>query len=231
MKNILAILAVFATVAMVGCASSSTTKSPWAAGNAPTPKAAPAAVAFEDDTQTGAFVDPVVAPVATDDKALLASYPAISNVNKQRALAEIEKAKTAEPLPAPELNRAHILNVNTNASLIEIRCMTEFKAGQRVVIAKDDYKTLYEIILVETENRYIAEEVRGVFYSAEMKERFNLVPADDVACVEWIDPENAEAVKAAAAKAKANSDDAEAAVEEDEEIDEEGGEEALGFEE
>lgn len=226
MKNILAILAVFATLAMVGCASSSTTKSPWAAGNAPSPEAAPgtdASDSFDADDEEE-LID-----VFEDEEPLLANYPEISKVNKEKALAEIEAAKTAEPLPEPDQNRARVLTVNSAMSLIELQCMTPFKAGQRVVIAKDDYKTLYQIVLVETDNRYIAEEVRGVLYTDEMKDYFHLVPADDVVCVEWIDPEDPAAVKAAAEKMKAESNDAESAVDEDEDEDEDDGDDTVSL--
>ncbi|MCR5183317.1 MAG: hypothetical protein K6B46_01275 [Opitutales bacterium] len=222
MKNILAILAVFATLAMFGCASSSTTRSPWAAGNAPAPAAAPSAAKEAPAAAPASVESPAVA--VEDEGSLLKKYPKINKANREKALTALASAQNIEELPDPETNRATILNVNTTSSLIEFKSMAEYKAGQRVVIGKGDFKTLYEIVLVETGNRYIAEEVRGVLYTQEMKELFTLVPADDVICVEWIDPEDKEAVKKAAAQANLNSDDAESAVDdEDDEEDDEGG--------
>jgi hypothetical protein len=155
--------------------------------------------------------------VAAESEApLLANYPALSQANKEKALAAIEAAKAdSEPLPTPDEGKARVVAYNVDCSLVQFDTNTAFKQGEKVVLSKAGAHTLVIIIAVQDNTRYVAEEVDGVVGAP------TLVPGDELDCTVWVNPEDVAAVTAAAEKAKQDSGDALEAVSEEDEGEEE----------
>lgn len=221
MRTLLSIIASVSILVCAGCASNSdgSAKSPWAAGATKSVAAknntAPAPVASAVAESAPDY--PVAAAAATTEEgALLASYPALSQANREKALAEIASAKADnESLPVPEEGKARVVAYNVDCSLIQFDTASAFKAGERVVLSKSGAHALVKIISVSEGGRYVAEEVDGVVNAP------TLVPGDEIDCTVWVDPEDIAAVAAAAEKAKQDSDDAMSAVDDEEEYSDE----------
>lgn len=233
MRNLLAILASVSILVCAGCASNSdgSAKSPWAAG-ASAPKAKTEAPSVPKSTvqereQSVGSVAPATstapdaeADVAAPDAPLLAAYPALSQANKEKAMAEIAATTVdSEPLPMPDEGKARVVAYNVDCSLVQFDTPTAFKVGEKVVLSKAGTHTLVVIVAAQDGSRYVAEEVDGVVDAP------TLVPGDELDCSVWVNPEDVAAVTAAAEKAQKDSDDPLAAVEEDDYSEEEVSEE------
>lgn len=224
MRTLLSIIASVSILVCAGCASDSdgSSRSPWAAGatkstaapKAPVAESAPARSADSAEGDVESVVS--AAPAEEEGASLLAAYPAIREANKQKALAEIEAAKSdSQPLPVPDEGKARVVAYNVDCSVIQFDTATAFKVGEKVVLSKAGAHALVNVLVVSEGGRYVAEEIDGVV-GAPM-----LVPGDEIDCAVWVDPEDIAAVAAAAEKAKQNSDDALAAVDDEEEYSEE----------
>lgn len=222
MRTLLSIIASVSILVCAGCASNNdgATRSPWAAGAAKSksvakPAAATPAVATPASVAEPAVAAPVAAP-AEPGAPLLASYPALSQANKEKAMAEIAAVKSDnEALPLPEEGKARVVAYNVDCSLIQFDTASTFKVGERIVLSKAGAHALVKIVVAEEGGRYVAEEVDGVVNTP------TLVPGDEIDCTVWVDPEDVAAVAAAAEKAKQDSGDAMAAVEDEEDVEDE----------
>lgn len=225
MRNLLTILASVSILVCAGCASNSdgSAKSPWSAGatvSKAKPVAAPAVDAYEATEANVATPAASVVVAAESEAPLLANYPALSQANKEKALAAIAAAKAdSEPLPTPDEGKARVVAYNVDCSLVQFDTNTAFKQGEKVVLSKAGAHTLVIIVAAQGETRYIAEEVDGVVGAP------TLVPGDELDCTVWVNPEDVAAVTAAAEKAKQDSGDALEAVSEEDEGEEEYAEE------
>lgn len=221
MRNLLTILASVSILVCAGCASNSdgSAKSPWSAGatvSKAKPVAVPAADAYEAPEADVAMAAAPAVVAAESEAPLLANYPALSQANKEKALAAIEAAKAdSEPLPTPDEGKARVVAYNVDCSLVQFDTNTAFKQGEKVVLSKAGAHTLVIIIAVQDNTRYVAEEVDGVVGAP------TLVPGDELDCTVWVNPEDVAAVTAAAEKAKQDSGDALEAVSEEDEGEEE----------
>lgn len=171
MRTLLSIIASASILVCAGCASNSdgSSRSPWAAGatkSTATPKAsvsenasARSVGAGEESGESAASVAP-----AEDGASPLAGFPAIREANRQKALAEIEAAKSdSEPFPVPEKRAARVVNYDRDCSVVQFDTQSEYRVGEKVVLTKGkENAALVSILAVSEGGRYIAEEVDGI---------------------------------------------------------------------